>query len=699
MRLIVRIFVFTSTIFILLYGVLPGLMRVEGDFIAYYTAGKFIRSGNNPDELYKFGKLQQQIDETGNSSSARSFITSTPVEVIVDALVSIPPLPFSKFLVTLINLLAVFLMIHMTASISKAPLSLAYLVFISSSYVMAANFRWCEPYLIIGMIYVLAFYSISVNANKIAGASLGFIFPLKIFSVIPATLLLLTRNWKAVVYFIMTAVLITVISIIVLGGNTIAHYVQKILPFYLDGLVGDPFSTSNQSAWSFFRRLFVYNESLNPVPLYQSTSAYLLAISIFKSIAVVVPAYFFHRAAEHKSPREAIAAASFPITLLSPIGTTYQIILLAPAIVALAQTEFERNNTWLSRTYILMYAIICIPFYISVERYLKTTSPFLLYERFLLIFLLFLIYMVAEFRTVSKSTLLTRISTISVLTAALTVSLYLGSTRISYANHQIYTTALPSSAAIYPSIDPTPISGDTLAYIRYHSDANKFLPESFPRLLSDSVNYYSISISDSKKSAAISTVLQGHKMVYFSTTHKQATFQGENPEVSSDGNWGTFLNKGNVYIVSLRPADVEIVDSISVLPFRVTECKFDRGDNHHIYFSVDSLQDEKSIYSYSLLDHSLIPVLSNMSFTTFCVHGGRIFYTESEVDSTALFFFLNQKVRKLFSVRGDILNLSASNQWLYFASDANRGLWLPTIYKFRFSSIPKMNLNISQENR
>ncbi|MGC8654527.1 MAG: glycosyltransferase family 87 protein [Candidatus Kryptoniota bacterium] len=678
---------FTSGIFILLYGILPGFLSLEGNFVAYQTAGKFIRSGGNPSALYKFGKLQQQIDRAGFNTSDRSFVTSTPAELIVDAVISIPPIRFAKFLVTLINLLAVFLMVHMVASISKAPLTLAYLVFISSSYVMAANFRWCEPYLVLGMIYVLTFYSISVNANKIAGISLGLIFPLKFFSVIPAVFFLLTKNWKAVIYFIVTAFLISLITFMVIGESTFVHYLQNILPFYLDGLIGNPFSVSNQSAWSFFKHLFVYDQSFNRVPFYSSIPAYSLAISFFKSLTVVVPAYFFHRAAEHKSAREAMIAASFPIILLSPVSTTYQIILLAPAIVALAQTEFERNNTWLSRIYILIYAIASIPFYVIVERYFKTTNPFLLYERFLLIFLLFLIYMVAEFRMVSKSTILARISTISILTAALTASLYLGSTKSNYDIPQNYLPALSSSEMLYPSIDPVPLPGNPVAYIKYDSNTNRFLPESFPKLLSDTVNYYSISSSDSKKSMAISTAIQNRMLVYFATNREKASFTGENAEVSSDGKWGTFVNNGQAYIVSLLPTDIDIVDSISVLPFRIIECKFDQSDNYHIYFSVDSLQEEKSVYSYSLLYRSFSPVLVNKKFITFCVERGLIFYTQTDADSTTVSVYLNKKESKLFSLRGNIMNLSIFNQWLYFASDANRGLWLPTIYKFPLSTI------------
>lgn len=688
MRLIVKLFIFTSAIFILLYGVLPGLIRIEGDFVANYTAGKFIRSGNNPEALYKYEKLQQLIDRSGYQTSAKSFVTSTPAELVIDTLVSIPPLPFAKFLVTLANLLAVFLMIHMTASISKAPLTLTYVVFISSSYVMAANFRWCEPYLLIGMIYTFAFYSLSVKANRIAGVSLGLIFPLKVFSIIPAALFLMTRNWRAVIYFITTAVLILLITFVTVGESTITHYLQRVLPFYLDGLIGNPFSTSNQSAWSFFRHLFIYDKSFNPSPIYQSTSAYRLAISFFKSIAVVTPGYFFHRAAEHKSAREAMIAASFPIILLSPLSTSFQIVLLAPSIVALAQTEFERKNTWLSRVYILMYAIICIPFYMLIQRYLNTTNPFFLYERFILIFLLFLIYIMAEFRTISKSTLPARISTIIVLTAALTVSLYLGSTREYHTRTQNYLTALPESAMLYPTTNPTPISDDTIAYIRYDSGTNRFLPESFPKLLSDSVSYYSISSSDSKKSVAISTAFSNRMVAYFATTLAKASFQGENAEVSNDGNWGTFVHEGRAYIVSLQPADINIVDSISILPFHVIECKFDRSDNYHMYFSADSLEGKKSIFSYSLLNHSYWPVFSNKSLSTFCIHNGKIFYTEVMVDSTGLFVSTKGKNRKLLSLYGDILNLSATNQWVYFASDVNRGLWLPTIYKFAMSAIP-----------
>ncbi|OYV99381.1 MAG: hypothetical protein B7X11_05440, partial [Acidobacteria bacterium 37-65-4] len=225
MRLIGRLFVFASSLFIVLYGVLPGFFKLEGDFIASFVAGRSLLNGIDPVIFYRFPLFQRLVDLSGLGNGIFSYVTNTPSSIVTNALLAIPPASVARFLLTAVNVLALVLLVHVTAKVAQTSNRTAYIVFLSSSFALASSFQSSQPFVILTLLYVLALYAFSINRNAACGAFLGLAFPFSPFTAIPAVLFLLSAKWRAFAYFVVTAVAILGLTYIVVGQSALIYYV------------------------------------------------------------------------------------------------------------------------------------------------------------------------------------------------------------------------------------------------------------------------------------------------------------------------------------------------------------------------------------------------------------------------------------------------------------------------------------------
>lgn len=506
MRLIAKIFVFVSALFIILYGILPGFFRVEGNFIASYVAGKSLLRGIDPMVFYRFPDFQRLIDASGLSNRIFSLAASTPATFIFDALIAIPPVALSKFLVTAIDLVALVLLVHATAKLATSSVRTAYLVFLSSSYVLATNYSSAEPFIILTLFFATSFIAFSMKAEKAAGVILGLVFPFKVFFAIPAILFLLARKWRVFTYFVLSSLFVIVVTYLVVGESTIAYYMQRVFPFYINGRLQDPFSISYQTGWSFFKRLFFFSPTLNPDPVLSSRTAYVFSISLFKAFTIVPPTYFFYRGIEKNNSREAFVASTFPVIFLSPTGTTFQLLLLAPAIICLAQAALDEQRISTAKLFIVLYAMACIPFFSGLADYLKVQTPILLYERFLLLLSIYVVYLIFQLRTLSRHLLAWRMSMTAALIAAVTVTLYFGDntprTTSQFPAVPVLSGDQLETAAFSPAL-----SRGGLIYVGIDSASRNYTVQNEAPLSDQSGNCYHVSASNDGTSLMIETSL------------------------------------------------------------------------------------------------------------------------------------------------------------------------------------------------
>lgn len=683
MRLIARIFVFASSLFIILYGILPGFFRVEGGFIPFYVAGKNFFNGINPIAFYRFPDFQKLIDASGLSTRIYSIGESTPASFLIGAFASIAPAGYSKFVLTSISLVAFVLLVHVSAKLAGSSVKTAYLVFLSSSFPLATNFSSGEPFIILTLLFSVSFFAFSIDAERASGAILGVVFPFQIFAALPALFFLLAKRWRVFIYFLLASIFVIFITYLIVGEQLISYYLQRVLPFHFNGKIQNPFSISYQTAWSFLKRLFLFDPTLNPRPMLASRNMYVLFISLFKAVVVVPSAYFFYRGIEKKNTRESFIASTFPIIFLSPTIVTFQLVLLAPAIICLGQTALQEQRVNIARFFIVSYAIACVPIYSFMSNYLNIRTPFLLYERFFFLISIYFVYLFFQLRLLPKHLMVVRMSITTAIIAAVTVTLYIGDGTPESARTVAASPVLAGYKLRNASFSPS-IYGNQFSYVSTDSaslnlSVNK--SNSSATEIDPPGNCYHVSFDDMGRNAAIETIDGQNEVVNFTSEVGSKSYKGNTCLVNRDGDLGAFTNKGVLFIVDLRSRQIPIVDSLFLLPFNITRYCFN-GTNE-ILAIIDSLNGSKSIGTYKLSSHHLETHRISFPPLLISADGDKIYMTFEDNDSTSVWSQAGDKSpTELFAVHGNIIDINAVDHYLYFSSDFERGLGLPTIYKY-----------------
>ena len=698
MRLIARIFVFASSLFIILYGVLPGFLRVEGGFIPFYVAGRNLLKGINPILFYRFPDFQRLIDASGLSTRISSIGGSTPASFLVGALISILPAGFSQFILTAVNLGAFVLLVHVSAKLANSSVKTAYLVFLSSSFALATNFSSVEPFIILSLLFAAAFFASSTNAERAAGVTLAVVFPFELFTAIPALLFLLAKRWRLFIYFLLMTLFFLLITYLLIGETAVTYYLQRVFPLYFNGKVQNPFSISYQTAWSFFRRVFLFDQTLNPQPILASRNAYVFFISLFKAFVVVPPAYFFYRGIEKGTTREAFVASTFPIIFLSPTAATFQLVLLAPAIICLGQAALEEQRFTTGRLFIVLYALSCLPIYSFMYNFMNIRTPFLLYERFLVLLFIYILYLTFQLRLVPRHLLSIRLTLVATILSAVTVTLYIGDGTPEPSRTLPAFPILNGSQLRSASFSPA-IHGDQMFFISPDSASQNYgihfcgIREGTGSRVTDFVdlpgNCYHVSFDESGEHSAIETTDGTNDVVDFRSEIAAKSYLGGIGSVSRDGDFGAFMNDGRLFIVDLRTRQIPVVDSINILPFKITHYSFNREKDSSlssveiVVILIDSLNGANSIGTYDLSDHHLETHGTLFPVSLISADGRKIYMTYETNDSTSVWSQTpNESPVELFSVRGDIVDINAVHHYLFFSSDFERGLNLPTIYRY-----------------
>ncbi len=682
MRLIVRLFLFASSLFIVLYGILPGLFSLQGDFIASFVAGRSFLNGVNPVMFYRFPLFQRLIEQSGFSSGLVSYAGAAPSSIIADAVLALPPAVVGRFLFTALNVAAIFTLVHTTANISGATIRTAYLIFLSSSFALAVNFQSSEPFILLTLLFVLAFYAYSKGRVAACGAILGLTFPFSPLTAIPALFFLLSTRWRVFTYFIVAAVLTLAMTYVVVGQTAIVYYFQRIFPAYINGRIMNPFSESYQTAWSFFRRLFVYNQTLNPHPVIGSTTAYLVAVSVFRAAVIVPTAYFFYKGLSIGKTRDALVAASFPIMFLSPAAATPDMIILAPAVIVLVKSALEEGQRKTAYSFAVLYAIACLPNLSTISHYLRFSSLLIDYERFFVLISFYVAYLLYQKRVVPARLRRMRAALTAAVVCAVSLTLYLG-------DHSLQ----PSSPLpLHPALEGAALEGIgfspglrswKLICIGSDSESENFIPHGIklPKLGGHSV--YKYSSDQSGRNFAIETVQNGASILYFRTHSAESAFPGRQASVSPDGDYGAFVRHGKIFILDLDQYYFYPVDSLSLMPYIISSCTFNSGINNELDFIIDSLNSSYSIGTYNLFSRKVSTLPLPFQPSLICSEGDDYYVTQDVADTTKLWkLSADSGLTNLFAMRGNIFDIAVLRRSLYLSSDFRRGLDYPTVYKY-----------------
>jgi hypothetical protein len=343
-------------------GIVPAMSRLDTDFPNYLTAAAIVADGGPTDRLYDTSWFQEQMRRyrIGAPSEGKFSPFPPPTALLLLPLTRLQPINALR-VVTLCNLICLIASIILLAkALSWRVLDAAIFVLLSG-YAIVAGLRFGQPYIAVSLSCILGYYAYLERRPFLAGIFLGLFAPIKYFSVPLLLYFALRKQWKLALGAVMTILIIVVASIAALGWRIHANFLS-ILGNHLVGRLAmqDPFTASFQSFDSLFRRLFIFDSTANPLPLWSMPSLQTAALVVTK-LAILGAA----TATLVKLARSGIDAVAPSIgiigiltLLLAPATATYHFALLWLPVGLLIRFAFQKGAAGCAYFILGVYALI-----------------------------------------------------------------------------------------------------------------------------------------------------------------------------------------------------------------------------------------------------------------------------------------------------------------------------------------------------
>jgi hypothetical protein len=345
-------------------GVVPAFSKIDTDFPNYFVAAKIVADGGNADRLYDNGWFQDQMRryQTGRASEGEFKPFPPPTALLLVPLARLQPLNALRVL-TCVSVLCLICSISLLAKILSWSLVDSTVFVLLSGYATLNALRFGQPYILVSLSCILGYYAHLKRRPLLAGMCFGLFTPIKYFPVIILIYFAFRKEWKVVFGGAITILIVTSASIGVLGWKIHEDFLFSVLGNHLIAKLDlqDPFTASYQSFDSLFRRLFIYDATLNPRPLHALPGLHGIALLITKASILLAAIATLVKLAWRDGDRAtapSIGILGVVTLLLAPATATYHFVLLWLP-VGLLVNYFYRQGAHVRAYFIFgVYALI-----------------------------------------------------------------------------------------------------------------------------------------------------------------------------------------------------------------------------------------------------------------------------------------------------------------------------------------------------
>lgn len=345
-------------------GIVPALSKTDTDFPNYFTAAKIVADGGNTDRLYDNEWFQDQMRryQIGKPSAGefKPFPPSTALLLV--PLTRLKPLDALR-VVTGVSLLCLVCSIFLLANILSWSLVDSAVFVLLSGYAVLSGLRFGQPYILVSLSCILGYYARLKGRPLLAGMCFGLFTPIKYFPIVILIYFACRKEWKVVLGGATAILIVTSASIGILGWKIHEEFLTSVLGNHLIAKLEmqDPFTASYQSFDSLFRRLFIFDATLNPqspyaLPRLQGIAVLITKITIL--LAAIATLVKLARRDAGGATAPSIGILGVVTLLLAPATATYHFALLWLP-VGLLINYFFRQGARVSASFILgAYSLI-----------------------------------------------------------------------------------------------------------------------------------------------------------------------------------------------------------------------------------------------------------------------------------------------------------------------------------------------------
>jgi glycosyl transferase family 87 len=359
------ILLFAALAFVLtVRGFVPAMSKIDTDFPNYLTAAKIVVDGGDVERLYDNSWFQGQMRryQIGKPSAGKFSPFPPPTALLLVPLAQLEPLNALRVMTGVSALCLVCSIILLARILSWSLIDSTVFVLLSGNAVLGA-LRLGQPYILVSSSCVLGYYAYLKGRPALAGVCFGLFSPIKYFPVVILIYFAFRREWRLVLGGAAAILAVTSVSIGVLGWKVHEDFLFSVLGHHLvaDISMQDPFTVSFQSFDTLFRRLFVFDATLNPqpwiaLPGLQGLSVIVTKASIF--LVVIATLVKLARGALGNPTAPSVGLLGILTLLLAPATATYHFVLLWLPVGLLVDYFFRRRAPIRGYLILGIYALI-----------------------------------------------------------------------------------------------------------------------------------------------------------------------------------------------------------------------------------------------------------------------------------------------------------------------------------------------------
>ena len=358
---------------ILKLAVLPSFNNTRGDFANYYTAACLVRNGAPLARAYQdFTWFQMEMDRHGIVQQVGGFIPHPPPTAMVFLPLTYFDAVTAKNIWTVFNILLILVCVFGLARLTQWHWLPVAVIFLGTGFGLINNFLFGQMYLLLTATIVLGLWAHQRGKNILAGILLALMIPMKYFGILFLAYFAWKRQWRLVFSALATIVAIAGFTALMAGFEPFYVFVTEVFPRHFRGEIQDPFAILFQSWASLFRRLFVYNATLNPAPPLHFPPAFFFLSSVAFWGFMALALWLFVRARlksqDHQFLFE-IGLLPLLFLIVSPSGTTYHFLLLTITTTAFMKILIDQQRHLPATVLAILFIVINLPHYLKLMPY------------------------------------------------------------------------------------------------------------------------------------------------------------------------------------------------------------------------------------------------------------------------------------------------------------------------------------------
>lgn len=380
-----RVALFLLVLFVCFHTLPRAWRSLITDFPNYYISARLAHDGYDTSRMYEWTWIEREKDHRSIDVPVIGLAPITPFSTLVMwPLTGLAPLTAKHvWIVTnLVLLVPLGWLLRSTTGLGYRRIALAFAL----SVPFYRNLEYGQFYVLLLLLIVAACWAYLRGFSALAGVLVALGAACKIFPLLFFIFFLRRRDWRALAWGAVAALVTTALSVAVFGWNVHRTYLHEVLPWALHGGGLQPYITG-ASISGVLHYLFLSEPQWNPHPWHYSPLCYALLQPALQMLAMAPAILIIRR--EDNTPSRVLLEWSALLTAsltISTIPASYNFVLMVLPICVLSADLLRRR--WYRWAAVLLVVYLGIGFPMPSQHRMLGPAILLYAPRLPLMFLL-----------------------------------------------------------------------------------------------------------------------------------------------------------------------------------------------------------------------------------------------------------------------------------------------------------------------